>query len=220
MKLRRNLAAILGCALLITLAVAMVACGEEDEVPEWKHPGVTIPGDTTATAAPGTEGTTVPGESTSDGTASTAPTQKPTPPDPDEPQPSVDIQLGEKEELEDTPTTPTEGGNTQSGNNQTGNNQSGNSQSGNNQSGNNQSGNNQSGNNQSGNTGTNPTYDKDNLLTYEEYEALSGDAQYAYYLSFPSAREFNDWYNAAKKAYQDAQPKETIGPDGNIDLNS
>ena len=73
---------------------------------------------------------------------------------------------------------------------------------------------------------TNPTNPTDpsqpaekTYLTYEEYIALSGAEQNAYCQSFPSLRAFNDWYNAAKKAYDEAQPKETIGPDGNINLD-
>ena len=67
---------------------------------------------------------------------------------------------------------------------------------------------------------TNPSQPAEKTyLTYEEYIALSGAEQNAYCQSFPSLRAFNDWYNAAKKAYDEAQPKETIGPDGNINLD-
>ena len=62
-------------------------------------------------------------------------------------------------------------------------------------------------------------------LTYEEYRALSGEEQQEYMYTFKKpdgsldVRAFNDWYNAAKKAYDEAHPKETIGPDGNITLD-
>lgn len=62
-------------------------------------------------------------------------------------------------------------------------------------------------------------------LTYEEYRALSGEEQHEYMHTFKKpdgsldVRAFNDWYNAAKKAYDEAHPKETIGPDGNITLD-
>ena len=56
------------------------------------------------------------------------------------------------------------------------------------------------------------------LITYEEYMAMTGDEQMAYYRTFPSMQEFNKWYNDAKKDWEDAHPKETIGPDGTIVL--
>ena len=56
-------------------------------------------------------------------------------------------------------------------------------------------------------------------LTWEEYQALSGAEQVAYYKSFADPKDFFAWEQAAKKAYDEAHPKETIGPDGNIDLH-
>ena len=66
---------------------------------------------------------------------------------------------------------------------------------------------------------TEPSYGEDGYMTYESYMALSGEKQMEYFYTFPGVKEFNDWYNAAKKAYDEAHPKETIGPDGNINLN-
>ena len=54
-------------------------------------------------------------------------------------------------------------------------------------------------------------------MTYEQYMKLSGDEQWAHYLTFESGRAFNDWYNAAKTAWDAAQDKEIT--DGNINLN-
>ena len=65
---------------------------------------------------------------------------------------------------------------------------------------------------------TEPSYDEDGYMTYESYIALSGEKQMEYFYTFPDGAAFNEWYNAAKKAYEEAHPKETIGPDGNINL--
>ena len=65
---------------------------------------------------------------------------------------------------------------------------------------------------------TEPSYDENGYLTYESYMALTGAEQYEYFLTFPTATDFNNWYNAAKKAYDEAHPKETI-TDGNITLD-
>ena len=56
------------------------------------------------------------------------------------------------------------------------------------------------------------------LITYEQYMAMTGEEQMAYYRTFPSMQEFNKWYNNAKAEYDRAHPKETIGPDGKIEL--
>ena len=55
-------------------------------------------------------------------------------------------------------------------------------------------------------------------LTYEQYIALSGPEQEAYYDSFPSMSAFNAWYQKAWAEYDASIPRETI-VDGNIDLN-
>ena len=64
-----------------------------------------------------------------------------------------------------------------------------------------------------------PQLDADGYWTYEYYISRSGEEQMAYYKTFPSMEAFNAWYNRAKKAYDEAHPKETIGPDGNIVLD-
>lgn len=57
----------------------------------------------------------------------------------------------------------------------------------------------------------------ENILTYEEFWAMDGDAQLAYKESFESVEEFYEWYNAAKEEYAAAHPGIDAG-DGNIDL--
>ena len=56
------------------------------------------------------------------------------------------------------------------------------------------------------------------LISWEEFMAMTGAEQYAYYKSFPSVAAYQQWYNNAKKTWEDAQPKETVGPDGSIVL--
>lgn len=51
--------------------------------------------------------------------------------------------------------------------------------------------------------------------TYKEYVALSKSEKAAFYKKFPSLGDFNRWYNAAKKAYD--EEKMVIG-DSSIDL--
>ena len=71
---------------------------------------------------------------------------------------------------------------------------------------------------------TEPSYDENGYLTWESYMALTGAEQWEYFQSFktPDGKQdavaFNNWYNAAKKAYDEAHPKETI-TDGNITLD-
>lgn len=54
--------------------------------------------------------------------------------------------------------------------------------------------------------------------TYEEYIALSGDEQYAYYQQFESASAFFEWYNQAKLEYEESQDRIEIGGDDSIDI--
>ena len=54
-------------------------------------------------------------------------------------------------------------------------------------------------------------------LTYEQYNALSGEEQLAYMESFASMADYFAWYNAAKKAYEDSQNRIEVS-DGHIDL--
>ena len=57
----------------------------------------------------------------------------------------------------------------------------------------------------------------ENILTYEEFWAMDGDAQLAYKESFESVEEFYEWYNVAKAEYDAAHPGVDAG-DGDIDL--
>lgn len=66
---------------------------------------------------------------------------------------------------------------------------------------------------------TGPELDENGYWTYEYYISRSGEEQMAYYRTFPSMAAFNKWYNEAKAEYDRQHPKETIGPDGNIDLS-
>lgn len=55
-------------------------------------------------------------------------------------------------------------------------------------------------------------------VTYEEYNAMSGKEQEAFYYSFDSADDYFEWYKAAKQAYEDSKNDIVIGGDGSIDL--
>ena len=55
-------------------------------------------------------------------------------------------------------------------------------------------------------------------VTYEEYNAMSGKEQEAFYKSFDSAQDYFKWRKAAKKAYEDSKNDIVIGGDGSIDL--
>ena len=57
----------------------------------------------------------------------------------------------------------------------------------------------------------------DDTLTYEEFWAMSGKEQQAYYESFDSVDDFFAWYNAAKAEHEAAHPGIDAG-DGEIDL--
>ena len=66
---------------------------------------------------------------------------------------------------------------------------------------------------------TSETSPKPNIeLTYEAYNALSAEEQYAYCLSFASIEDFLAWYNQAKQEYEDAQNRTEIGDGGSIDI--
>lgn len=43
--------------------------------------------------------------------------------------------------------------------------------------------------------------DADSTVTFEEYNAMTEEEQYAFYSSFSDPQDFFDWYNAAKEAY-------------------
>lgn len=51
-------------------------------------------------------------------------------------------------------------------------------------------------------------------ILFEEYQAMSGSEQYAYFQSFPSPEDFFIWYNAAVQDYQARNPGVEIGPGG------
>lgn len=53
-------------------------------------------------------------------------------------------------------------------------------------------------------------------MTYEQYNALSGDVQMEFMNSFPSIPDFVNWYNAAKAEHEKNQIE--IGADGKVDL--
>ena len=55
------------------------------------------------------------------------------------------------------------------------------------------------------------------LLTYEEYNALDGKSQQAYFKKFTSVEAFFAWYNEAKETYKAEHPNIDAG-DGEIDL--
>lgn len=192
---KRNIVACAGCLLVLLLGITMVCGGcKKDDTPDWNYSGTT-------------QGTT----------QNTEGTKAPTPAGPDDPAPSVDISIVDREDLEGTtaPTTDQQEGTTAPS---------------------------------TGveerptipNIPTNPTtpnnpttpvipttpapgpaepeLDTDGRWTYEYYISRTGEEQMAYYDTFPSMKEFNKWYNAAKAAYDAAHPKETI-VDGNITLD-
>lgn len=194
MKLKRNMIACVGCMLVLLLGIAMVCGGcKKNEEPSWTYTG---PATTES--------------------QNTEESKKPTPAGPDEPAPSVSIEIVDREDLEDTTAPTTDQGGSDIG-----------------------------GNVGVEDRPANPTdpatpttpapttpapttppsdtagpeLDADGHWTYEYYVSRTGDEQYAYMQTFPSLRAFNDWYNAAKAAYDAAQPKETIGADGVIELN-
>ena len=62
-----------------------------------------------------------------------------------------------------------------------------------------------------------PSYE--NQITYEEYNALSGEEQEAYFNTFPSVESFFEWYNAAREEYEKNNTAIEIG-DGTIDIGN
>ncbi len=55
-------------------------------------------------------------------------------------------------------------------------------------------------------------------ISYEEYLAMSGAEQEAYFAQFSDPMEYFAWLNAAKAEYDAKNPSIDIGADGNIDL--
>ena len=55
-------------------------------------------------------------------------------------------------------------------------------------------------------------------ISYEEYMAMSGTEQQAYYEQFPDVETFFEWYHEAKAEYDAAHPEgEGDSPDISID---
>ena len=61
------------------------------------------------------------------------------------------------------------------------------------------------------------TSDSDEM-TYEKYNAMSGDEQQKFFSSFANPADFFTWYNAAKAEYEESQNRIEIGEGGSIDL--
>lgn len=54
-------------------------------------------------------------------------------------------------------------------------------------------------------------------IGYEEYMAMTGKEQQAYYEQFPNVESFFEWYHAAKAEYDAAHPNE--GGEGAPDID-
>lgn len=57
-------------------------------------------------------------------------------------------------------------------------------------------------------------------VTYESYNKMSAEEQYAFILTFESPADFALWYHEEKAKYDAEHPPIEIGPGGNIDLSS
>ena len=67
-------------------------------------------------------------------------------------------------------------------------------------------------------TPTEPTVPSEPASTsFEQYNAMSPEEQYAFFCTFSSMEDFVAWYNNAKAEYEAAHPGIDIG-DGNIDI--
>jgi hypothetical protein len=62
------------------------------------------------------------------------------------------------------------------------------------------------------------SFDPSKPLTYEEYLALSAQAQEAYGRSFSNPLDFFTWLEQAKAEYDAKNPSIEVGGDGNIDI--
>ena len=211
MNLKRSILALICLALILSLGIGMVMSGCKSEKTTGKSTTAPAASGTPSTNTAGGDGTTAP--STQEGTE-TAPSSSEiiyNTLGPDETAPSVDLEITDREELptqSGTESTTPSGSTGNQGN--TGSQGSTGSQSG------------STGNQGStGNTGTTtgPELDENGNWTYEYYISRTGQEQMDYMRTFPTLKDFNTWYNAAKKAYDDAHPKETIGSDGNITLH-
>ena len=54
--------------------------------------------------------------------------------------------------------------------------------------------------------------------TFEEFRAMSGEAQEEYYDSFLTASDFHKWFNKAREEYEESQNREEIGNDDEVNL--
>lgn len=77
-----------------------------------------------------------------------------------------------------------------------------------------------SGGTSSGGTTSGGTTDdtKPKTLTWEEYNALSGEEQYAYFQSFSDPKDFFAWQEKAKADYEKRHPTIEVGKDGTVDI--
>lgn len=57
-------------------------------------------------------------------------------------------------------------------------------------------------------------------VTYESYNKMSAEEQYAFIQTFESPADFALWYHEEKAKYDAEHPPIEIGPGGNIDLSS
>lgn len=215
MSVKSYILTIICLVLVLSLGIGMVlsGCNSEEKGSGSQNAGAT-PSGTQGDKPSGSEGTTLPGASGQPET--TVPGGNTDVPgntlDPDASAPSVDLEITDREEF---PTEPNTGdGDTESSNPTT---PQGGTQGG--TQGGNQGG--SQGGNQGGSQGgsAGPELDENGNWTYEYYRSRTGQEQMEYFYTFPSVSAFNEWYNAAKKAYDEAHPKETIGPDGIIDLH-
>lgn len=72
-------------------------------------------------------------------------------------------------------------------------------------------------------TTTRETYSAEDLalmeLTFEEYQAMTGEEQQEFKNSFSALQVFIDWYWDAKEIYDAKQNVQVIGPGQSIDIN-
>ena len=111
-------------------------------------------------------------------------------------------------------------GGTTSGGTTSGGTTSGGTTSGGTTSGGTTSGGTTSGGTTSGGTTSGGTTDdtKPKTLTWEEYNALSGEKQYAYFQSFSDPKDFFAWQEKAKADYEKRHPTIEVGKDGTVDI--
>jgi len=62
------------------------------------------------------------------------------------------------------------------------------------------------------------TIKPDKELSYEQYNAMTGAQQQAFFESFSNVEAFFEWYNAAKQEYDEANKDIVIGGDATIDM--